>query len=302
MESEFIRIKGYGFTADITLKGAELRSLTDAHGTQYIWQRDEHYWCRSSPILFPYIGVLRDSVAVFPTGQRSKGAVHGFARDSVFSLLRSSGSSVSLFLSWSEASLRLYPYRFRLEVEYSLSARGLTTKLTVYNDDVGYMLFGLGGHPGFCCPLHSGEKYSDYVLRFPESETQRCPYFNDAGMYVAGLSRSVLENERILTLEHERFEHDALVFSYLNSSYAELINLRTGAGISFGWEGFPHLGVWTPKGKNAPLVSLEPWTSMPAGTDEDWLFEKKRDIVTLAPDDSFVASYTIFPLRTENRK
>lgn len=300
MESEFIRISGYGFTADIARSGAELRSLTDVCGTQYIWQRDERYWCRSSPILFPYIGVLKDGAAVFPNGQKSNGTVHGFARDSVFSVLRSSGSAVSLLLRWSEESLRLYPYKFRLEVEYSLSEHGLTVSFTVHNDDREYMFFGLGGHPGFRCPLHSGEEYSDYVLRFHERETQRCPYFNDAGMYVAGRSRPVLENERILTLEHECFEHDALLFSNLNSDCAELINLRTGAGIRFGWESFPHLGVWTPKGKNAPLISLEPWTSIPAGTDEDMSFEKKRDIVALAPDGSFAASYTVFPLKAEN--
>ena len=35
--------------------GAELQSIKDAQGKEYLWQADERFWPRHSPILFPIV-------------------------------------------------------------------------------------------------------------------------------------------------------------------------------------------------------------------------------------------------------
>ena len=42
-------------TAVIDSTGAQLISLKDASGCEYIWQRDAKYWKKCSPLLFPVV-------------------------------------------------------------------------------------------------------------------------------------------------------------------------------------------------------------------------------------------------------
>ena len=39
----------------VSEKGAELQSIKDANGKEYLWQADPNFWPRHSPILFPIV-------------------------------------------------------------------------------------------------------------------------------------------------------------------------------------------------------------------------------------------------------
>mgnify|MGYP003416218223 FL=1 len=64
--------------------GAELKSLKKLDtGKEYMWCGDAKYWGRTSPVLFPFVGGLKDKE------YRTKGKAypmnqHGFARDMEF--------------------------------------------------------------------------------------------------------------------------------------------------------------------------------------------------------------------------
>ena len=51
-----IELKNDLLTVIVSEKGAELQSIKDAEGKEYLWQADPRYWGRRSPILFP-IGI-----------------------------------------------------------------------------------------------------------------------------------------------------------------------------------------------------------------------------------------------------
>ena len=74
-----IRLENEMLEAQISLHGAELKSLKKkAKGTEYMWCADPAYWGRTSPVLFPFIGKVRDQKyrigdTEYPMGQ------HGFA-------------------------------------------------------------------------------------------------------------------------------------------------------------------------------------------------------------------------------
>lgn len=121
-------------TVEVSDLGAELQSIKDADEHEYLWQGDDKYWGRRSPILFPivcglYQGTYRTEGGTFQLGR------HGFARDMNFRLLRHSDDKVTYVLSETEHTLRQYPYRFMLSVTYKLVDNEIHVIWHVYNTD-----------------------------------------------------------------------------------------------------------------------------------------------------------------------
>lgn len=56
-----IKLENESLELTINSFGAELKSITGKEtGTQYLWDADEKYWKRSAPVLFPFVGSLKD--------------------------------------------------------------------------------------------------------------------------------------------------------------------------------------------------------------------------------------------------
>ena len=49
------QIKNELLTVEISEHGAELQSIKDCEGQEYLWDGDADYWGRKSPILFPRV-------------------------------------------------------------------------------------------------------------------------------------------------------------------------------------------------------------------------------------------------------
>ncbi|NQZ60268.1 MAG: aldose 1-epimerase family protein, partial [Lentisphaeraceae bacterium] len=70
---------------EISSLGAELKSLSKIDGDEFLWQGTAPYWQKSSPLLFPIIGNLRDAAYTWE-GQRYAMNIHGFASEAEFEL------------------------------------------------------------------------------------------------------------------------------------------------------------------------------------------------------------------------
>lgn len=80
------QIKNDQLTLEISSLGAELLSIKDANGNEYLWDGDEKYWNRHSPILFPIVcGLWKDTYRT--EGKEYHLPRHGFARDTEFKLV-----------------------------------------------------------------------------------------------------------------------------------------------------------------------------------------------------------------------
>ena len=56
-----IKLENESLELTINSFGAELKSITGKEtGTQYLWDADEKYWKRSAPVLFQFVGSLKD--------------------------------------------------------------------------------------------------------------------------------------------------------------------------------------------------------------------------------------------------
>ena len=91
-----------------------------------------------------------------------------------------------------------------------------------------------------------------------------------------------------LPLVHELFEEkDALIFENCEAKSATLIG-KNGKGIKIEYQDMNNLLVWSAVG-NAPFVALEPWTGLASCSEEDGIFEHKRGMTVLAPNE--IASF-----------
>ena len=83
------------FTAVTRSLGAELISLRDNSGTEYIWTGEAPYWSGRNPVLFPIVGRAKDDTLIFE-GTAYPMAKHGFARKQQFKLLESTARQPEL--------------------------------------------------------------------------------------------------------------------------------------------------------------------------------------------------------------
>ena len=101
--------------------GAEIHSLVAKDtGIEYIWQADPNYWQRHAPILFPIVGKLKNGQYEYDgTVYRMPG--HGFARDKEFEFSGQTENSLEYTLTYDEDILRMYPFKFKLTVTYTIN-------------------------------------------------------------------------------------------------------------------------------------------------------------------------------------
>ena len=110
LENELIAI-------EVEEHGAELKSLVRKNtGKEYMWKADPKFWGRTSPVLFPFVGAVKDKQ--FRTkGQTYTMGQHGFARDMDFTLDSQTEDTLWFVLKSNEETMAKYPYAFTLRIE-----------------------------------------------------------------------------------------------------------------------------------------------------------------------------------------
>ena len=270
--------------------GAELSSFKNTvTNLEYIWQADPAVWARHAPVLFPIVGKLRNGEYHFG-GQTYKLPQHGIARDLNFRLEEQTSNSLTFALNSSDRTLAVYPFSFRLEIKYQLTENTLAIFYKVQNTGEEHMLFSLGAHPAFNCPLLPGEAFTDYYLAFEKAETLS-RYLLNEGLQ-NGQTEPVLTNQEKLPLQYELFEKDAIVLKGLTSEKITLQTNKHAHGLTFEFKGFPYFGIWT-KERNAPFICLEPWHGIASHVDDSGELTEKEGIMNLPPGETFTCSYTI---------
>lgn len=152
-----VELKNEQLTILVSEKGAELQSIKDANGKEYLWQADPKYWPRRSPILFPIVCSVNNETYRID-GKEYHLPRHGFARDAEFKLISQSERKVTLALESSEETKKVYPYDFTLSVSYVLDGNKIGVIWHVHNTDTREIHFQIGGHPAFNIPgMKAGE-------------------------------------------------------------------------------------------------------------------------------------------------
>ncbi len=282
-------IKNENIEITVRSMGAELINLKSVQGTEYIWQRDPVFWNRCAPVLFPAVGRLRDKFTIIDEKNYVMD-IHGFLKDEEFELKTATAESFCLVNRYSEATLKMYPFRYEATVIYTLSKNSVKTSIRIRNLDERELPFNLGGHPAFNCPLHQDEKFTDYSVVFEVPETFDGPTIEKNGTLNFDKPAVRYENLKKLSLERNLFSIDTIVIPKVRSHFVKLVN-RQGRGVKFSFPGFSTFAIWTRYNQESMFICLEPWIGYGDRHDSDHHFFKKDDLVVLKPKQEFEAHY-----------
>ncbi|HWV65573.1 aldose 1-epimerase family protein [Chitinophaga sp.] len=284
-----IKISNEKLTVMVNPQGAELQSIVrNDTGLEYLWSGDPAFWGKKSPVLFPIVGGLKDNTYQYRGDHYTLGR-HGFAREQLFAVTEQGMEYVSLRLSDSDTTLKVYPFRFDFTIQYLLQDDQLQVTYQVLNRDDKTLLFSVGAHPAFKLPLVPGTTYEDYYLYFnKEEEAGIWPL--SAGGQVETAPVPYLQRTHELPLKKSLFYNDALVFKQLASTAISIKSNHTPHGLTLAFEGFPYMGIWA--ARDADFVCIEPWCGIADSVDTNGQLEEKEGINRLAPDGLFERTWT----------
>lgn len=262
-----VSLASSGARALIAPHGAEARAWS-VGGRELLWPGDPVIWGQISPILYPVVGWTRDGARV--AGRHYPLGLHGFAATQDFEVQAAGADFARLTLADNAATRALYPFAFRLAVEYRLNADALAIAIEVENPDSEPAPYACGLHPGFRWPFASKARDGARV-RFEKEERAEVPVIAPGGL-IGATRRAIPLEGRDLALSDALFANDALCF--LDPASRSLrFEEAGGDAIEMDFRGFQHAALWMRPG--APFLCLEAWTghSDPEGFTGD-LFQK----------------------------
>jgi galactose mutarotase-like enzyme len=261
--------------ARIFLRGAELKAWLVGED-DLLWPGDPASWPDSAPLLFPVVGWTRDGIRV--DGRRYPLGLHGFARHQIFGVADMAPDRATLVLHANEQTRNLFPFQFRLSVDYFLTNNTLQCVLHVTNEDVRPMPYAVGLHPGFRWPLPGAS--GPHAIVFAEAESPKIPVIAPGGLF-SSQTRAVPLQGRRLPLAPDVFA-EALCF--LDARSRSLEFCCENKSLRMEVENLPHLALWTIPG--AKFLCLEAWTGHgdPEGFAGD--LYQKPSMRVLAPGNS----------------
>lgn len=271
--------------------GAELKSLrrTDTQ-TEYMWRGDPGYWGRTSPILFPFVGGVRNRE--YRTGGKTYSMTqHGFARDMEFELVSQSGEEIWFRLESSEETLAKFPFAFVLKAGYRIEGNRVKVLWQVENPGEKELYFSIGGHPAFNCPIEEGEKQEECFVDFGNVDEVVSTKISEKGLAMNDSNVYPLTEGR-LALHPHLFDADALVIENNQTNTAALCRKDGSRYLTVTMDA-PLFGIWSPPGKEAPFICIEPWYGRCDGEDFQGTLEERKWGNHIAPGQIWKAEYVI---------
>lgn len=285
------KIENSNFLVEVNSIGAELRSFKNKQTQlEYIWQGDANYWGSTAPVLFPIIGALKNG-AFIHEGKEYSVPKHGFIRHNEDLKVEPVSSNEIRFNYASNAALKKsYPFDFTFCISFLLDGNKLKVSHEIQNTGENEMLFSLGGHPAFNCPLLPGEVYEDYFIEFDQNQTLETTVLSNNGL-LTDVQFEVISNSDKIQLTDTLFDNDALIFRNITSKKAVLKSKNHSHSVSVTYADFKDLGIWAkPK---APFVCIEPWLGVTDHENCSGELNEKDGIISLPKGDKYEATFSI---------
>lgn len=272
----------------ISKKGAELRSIKSHSQIELLWTGDASVWPRHAPILFPIVGKLRNN-SYTVSGKAYSLTQHGFARDVDFTQVSHSENVAHFRLNQTAQSKNIYPFDFELDIMYELQGAELITTYTVTNPSHPDLLFSIGAHPGFRCPVGNGETFEDYYLAF---ERDQYLLSNLQDGLRSGTSTQLNVPHKKLHLNSSLFNNDALVFENNQIHSISLRSAKSAYAVTLHCKDWPYFGIWSKKGCTE-FVCLEPWYGIADGAGHNGALENKEGVLNLKKGETFKCRFSL---------
>ena len=279
-------------SAKVRTQGAELISLRkNSTGQEYMWSGNPEYWSRVSPVLFPFVGKLKEQQYTYK-GTIYQPKPHGFARDMCFDVVESETDRVVMQITDTDQTMQVYPFRFIFRIEYKLEGETLKVSFSVKNEGEEQMHFSLGAHPGFACPLHEGEQRRDCYIGFDNVEKLNSRSVDISTGLVNDDYRVYPLDDGLLSITDNLFANDALVLEKQGITTVTLYNKNKKPYLSLKMEA-PVYGIWSAAKEGAPFICIEPWFGRCDATNFVGDLENREYQNCLEPGRYFESGYIV---------
>lgn len=275
-----------GVSASVKADGAELCSLRDAAGREFLWQALPA-WPRHAPVLFPIVGRLVGD-RLNHDGQSYKLTQHGFARDRRFAWEERTPSSCRLSLRDDAETRARYPFAFRFEVAYAVADGTLSATFSIANTGDATLPASMGAHPAFRWPLADGVAKSAHTLTFSNPEPAPVRRLS-GGLLLPDPQPTPIQGDT-LALDESLFAADALILDQL-ASRSVRFSAPGAPSVTVSWDGFAQLGVWMKLG--ADFLCIEPWQGYASPVDFDGEFADKPGLLLIPPGGQRTATLRV---------
>ena len=255
MSSEY-KIENELISLTVSDHGAEIRSLIK-NDHEYMWQADPSFWGRTSPILFPLVGNYYNKKSLYD-GKTYEMSQHGFARDMDFELVEKNDAGISFELKSNENTLKKYPFQFVLQIKYELKENSVNVTWSVKNTNDTDMYFSIGGHPAFNCDLNSSKLLFEKDGALLDEDLVSVIIESDGSGCLSDRSKNLSLRKGVLSLTPSLFDEDALIIENRQADVVTILDENNNKKLRVSFDA-PLFGIWSPSGKNAPFVCIEPW-------------------------------------------
>lgn len=260
--------------------GAELKSVKNKENNrEYMWYADKKYWARTSPVLFPFVGSLKNKEYI-AKGNTYQMGQHGFARDMEHTFISQSEDTIWFELKSNEETIVKYPYEFTLRIGYQLIDNAVKVLWEVENASEEFLPFSIGAHPAFICPVDESESKVGYCISFGRFEGEKANTPNNTvidpnaaikpvdEIHHHGNTRDTglaITEDIVLSLKNGVCEITEGFFDrctyMIEGNQANSVGIIDPQGNEFVKVLFdtPLFAIWSPEEKNAPFVCIEPW-------------------------------------------
>ncbi len=276
---EEVVLKSDRTTVTINPFGAQIRSVIK-DDKEIMWQADPAYWGRTSPVLFPFVGRLKDD-QYMAGGELIKMSQHGFLRDRFFTVVEQSEDTVVYEYTSTLADFNVYPCDFTVQIKYNVRGSKVTTEYKVINNNSFEMPYQIGAHPAF-----NVENVDDLEVVFPSQQVTK-HYFKD------GLQTTT----ETIELDAVKLSYDLInenIPCYSDFNAKTMVLKENGRDyLKFDFESMEYLAIWSPEFKNAKFICIEPWNGICSKTDQvDYLLSNKDGMQMLAANSSATCAYS----------
>lgn len=283
IENESIRV-------EISTFGAEIQKIeSKKNNKNYLFDANQNFWGRKSPVLFPFVGALKNKQYYYNGNTYSMGQ-HGFARDMEFELIENTQDSLWYELKATTETLLKYPFKFNLKIGYELHQNKIIVKWKVKNEGMKTMYFSIGAHPAFLLPSNQRE---ECYIKFDNTLNLINTGLENGLANRNNTINGILETENgYLKIDKDLFKYDALI---LENNQVKEVSLCTPDKKEFITVRFnsPLVGIWSPYKENCPFICIEPWYGRCDSKDFTGNLEERQWQQALENEEVFEAQYDI---------
>ena len=209
-----------------------------------------------------------------------------------FQLVSLKDDEVWYRLTDNEETHKKYPYSFCLEIGYRIKQKKVHVMWRVKNTGKGDMYFQIGAHPAFYFPGYDADTKERGFFGFDKKEGLEYILIGEKGCANTDVRYPLELKDGLLPMDTSTFDGDALILENGQVGEVALYDNSRKAVLRLLFDA-PVVGLWSPPGKNAPFVCIEPWYGRCDRMNFEGEYKDKDWIQYLPENGTFDGGYVI---------